>query len=60
MIIRRMYYNLILLKNISEKDLHKIVLSAVAITNDIRDLDINDISYSLINEVNIFKKTISK
>jgi hypothetical protein len=60
MIIRRMYYNLMLLKNLSENEFEKMLSELVAIITNIRSINNSQVIKSLIAEVIIFKKTISK
>jgi alanyl-tRNA synthetase len=60
MIIRRMYYNLILLKDLLEQDLVWLISEVVEFTVNIREIKTNDVIKSLLDEINIFKNTISK
>ncbi len=60
MIIRRMYYNLMLLKDISESDLQSLISECVEFTSNIREIKVNEVKTSLINEINVFKSTINR
>ncbi len=60
MIIRRMYYNLILLKDISDKDFQKIISEIVEFLSTEYSIKQKEIQNSLLEEIAIFKKTISK
>ncbi|HKL43771.1 MAG TPA: alanine--tRNA ligase-related protein [Candidatus Absconditabacterales bacterium] len=60
MIIRRMYYNLILLKDISIEDFGNLAKEAINHFDHIRKLDTGLVIKSLLDEVELFKKTISK
>ncbi len=60
MIIRRMYYNLMLLKDLSDSDFQKMLSEIVNFVADVRPIKIQEVTTSLITEVNTFKKTISK
>jgi nickel-dependent lactate racemase len=61
MIIRRMYYNLMLLKDISDEDLKSMLTEIVSFVNDMtRPLKINDVVKSLMDEILTFKNTISR
>ena len=60
MIIRRMYYNLMLLKDMSDSDFQKMLSEIVNFVADVRPIKIQEVTASLISEVNTFKKTISR
>jgi hypothetical protein len=60
MIIRRMYYNLILLKNLSDNEFQKMLSEVVEFTTNICPISKAEVSKSLLFEVITFKKTISK
>ena len=61
MIIRRMYYNLMLLKDISEEDLKSMLTEIVSFVNEMtRPLKVNDVVKSLMDEILTFKNTISR
>jgi hypothetical protein len=60
MIIRRMYYNLILLKDIDNSNFEKMLSEIVNFVADIRPIKIQEVTKSLLTEVSTFKKTISK
>jgi len=63
MIIRRMYYNFILLKDISEKDFEKFICEIISIISELnphRKLPQENICENLIKETESFRKTISR
>jgi len=60
MIIRRMYYNLILLKDLSDQDLVWLISESVNFTATIREIKINEVIKSMLDEINTFKNTISR
>jgi hypothetical protein len=61
MIIRRMYYNLMLLKDISDDDLKSMLTEIVNFVNEMtRPLKVNDVVKSLMDEILTFKNTISR
>jgi len=60
MIVRRMYYNLILLKDINIEDFGNLAKEAINYFDHIRKLNTWLVIKSLLDEVNLFKKTISK
>jgi len=55
-----MYYNLILLKDISDKDFQKIISEIVEFLSTEYSIKQKEIQNSLLEEIAIFKKTISK
>ena len=60
MIIRRMYYNLMLLKDIDDVGFQKMLSEIVNFVADVRPIKIQEVTKSLMDEVSVFKKTISK
>ncbi|NOZ44294.1 MAG: hypothetical protein GXP45_04090 [bacterium] len=63
MIIRRMYYNLILMKEIDDQEIQSFVKQGVTLVqklNPHRHLDISLIEQNILKEMQHFKKTISK
>lgn len=61
MIIRRMYYNLMLLKDISDENLKSMLTEIVNFVNEMtRPLKVNDVVKSLMDEILTFKNTISR
>lgn len=60
MIIRRMYYNLILLKEMPEKELQVLLSECVAFVSSIYEIKKSEVKHSLINEINVFKQTITR
>jgi alanyl-tRNA synthetase len=61
MIIRRMYYNLMLLKDISNDELKSMLTEIVTFVNELtRPLKIEDVVKSLMDEILTFKNTISR
>jgi len=60
MIIRRMYYNLMLLKDLSDQDLVWLISESVNFTATIREIKINEVIKSMLDEINTFKNTISR
>jgi len=61
MIIRRMYYNLILLKDISENDLKSFISHSLDFFSlNVRKLNINEIMTWFFGEINVFKTTINR
>lgn len=59
MIIRRCYYNLLLLKDIPEKDLQDYIKKSLEQILPVRQLDVQLVQKSLLNEITLFKKTIA-
>ncbi|MBO4516399.1 hypothetical protein J5751_03030 [bacterium] len=56
-----MYYNLMLLKDISDDDLKSMLSEIVSFVNDMtRPLKVNDVVKSLMDEILTFKNTISR
>jgi alanyl-tRNA synthetase len=61
MIIRRMYYNLMLLKDISEDNLKSMLSEIVSFVNETtRPLKVAEVVKSLMDEILTFKNTISR
>lgn len=60
MIVRRCYYNLILLKKLSSEELNSFVDSAFVSFKWLREFDEPRIKKTLINEISQFEKTIAK
>jgi len=60
MIIRRMYYNLMLLQDIDDYKFQNMLSEIVKFVADIRPIKIQEVTKSLISETETFKNTISK
>jgi hypothetical protein len=60
MIIRRCYYNLILLKKLNEQELSIFIDEAFVAFKGLREFDEDRIKKVLLNEISQFEKTISK
>jgi len=63
MLIRRMYYNTILLKEMTQKEFSKFLKDLIQLLADLnphRDFDTKSLYQNLTNEIENFKKTISK